>query len=161
MRRTTLYEVLWWQTPSLSKERRSGKSYGGNSPRDLWSLYEWKDVSQEDHKDRVLLEHDGNWLCGLCEELPCVDTSRLILDHPSRRCLRTYMYISMREYGGVSYLRRVTRIWVDFKDVTKAKWSRHQSLGFFYGVIGYLTLFDFITNPRLKKRPFLDRKSVV
>ena len=36
----------------------------------------------------------------------------------------------MREYGGVLYLGYVTRIWVDFKEVAKGKWSRHQSLGF-------------------------------
>ena len=34
-------------------------------------------------------------------------------------------------HGGVSYLRCVTRIWVDFKDITKCKWSCHQLLGFF------------------------------
>ena len=33
-------------------------------------------------------------------------------------------------YGGVSYLECVTGIWVDFMDITKGKWSRHQSLGF-------------------------------
>ena len=34
------------------------------------------------------------------------------------------------EYGGVLYLGCVTRIWADFKEITKGKWSRHQSLGF-------------------------------
>ena len=32
--------------------------------------------------------------------------------------------------GGVSYLRCVTGIWVDFMEITKGKWSCHQSLGF-------------------------------
>ena len=34
-------------------------------------------------------------------------------------------------YGGVSYLRCMIGIWVDFKDFTKGRWCRHQSLGFF------------------------------
>ena len=34
-------------------------------------------------------------------------------------------------YGRVSYLGCVTGIWVDFKEITKGKWSHHQSLGFF------------------------------
>ena len=33
-------------------------------------------------------------------------------------------------YGGVSYLRCVIGIWVDFKEITMGKWSCHQSLGF-------------------------------
>ena len=57
-------------TPLLTKEGRSQKSYRRSSSRDLWPSYEWENVSQEDLKDRVLLEHDENRLCGLCEELP-------------------------------------------------------------------------------------------
>ena len=57
-------------TPLLPKERRSQKSYRRSSSRDLWSSYEWENVSQEDLKDRVLLEHDGDRLCRFCEELP-------------------------------------------------------------------------------------------
>ena len=29
-----------------------------------------ENVSQENPKDRLLLEYDGDQLCGLCEELP-------------------------------------------------------------------------------------------
>ena len=47
-------------TPSLSKKRRSRESYGRNSSRDLWSLYEWENVSHEDLKDGVLLEMETN-----------------------------------------------------------------------------------------------------
>ena len=54
----------------LSKERRRKESYGRKSSRDLWSSHEWENASQEDLEDRVLLEHDGDQLCRLCEELP-------------------------------------------------------------------------------------------
>ena len=67
---------------------------------------------------------------------------------------RTLFCISVWEsYGGVLYLECVTGIWVNFKEITKGKWSRHQALGFFYGV-GHFILFDFITDPRLRKMSF-------
>ena len=43
------------------------------------------------------------------------------------------LYVSVWEnmdVGAVLYLRCVTRIWVDFMEITKGKWSLHQSLGF-------------------------------
>ena len=39
--------------------------------------------------------------------------------------------LSVQEYGSVSYLECVNGIWIDFKEITKGRWSRHQSLGFF------------------------------
>ena len=33
-------------------------------------------------------------------------------------------------YEDVLFLGCVTGIWVDFKEITKGKWSPHQSLGF-------------------------------
>jgi len=56
--------------PSLSKERRGRESYRRNSSRDLWSSYEWENISQEDLENRVLLEHNGDQLCRLSEDLP-------------------------------------------------------------------------------------------
>ena len=47
-------------------------------------------------------------------------------------CLSS-LSLSARVYGyggGVLYLRCVTRIWVDFKEITKGKWSCYKSLGF-------------------------------
>jgi len=43
----------------LSKER-SRESYGRNTSRDFWSSYKWENVSQENLKDKVLLEHNRN-----------------------------------------------------------------------------------------------------
>ena len=57
-------------TSSLSKEGRSRESYGKYSSRDLQSSYEWENISQEDLKGRVLLEHNGDQLHRLSEELP-------------------------------------------------------------------------------------------
>ena len=52
------------------EEGRSREGNGGSPLRDLWLLYEWKNVSQENPKDEVLLEYNGDRLCGLYEELP-------------------------------------------------------------------------------------------
>ena len=45
------------------------RSNGRSALRDLWPSYEWKNVSQENPKDRVLLEYNGDQLGGLCENL--------------------------------------------------------------------------------------------
>ena len=62
-----------------------------------------------------------------------VDASQL-LNHPSWRHSHAFYHIlaSVWEmiYGGVSYLGCVIGIWVDFKEITMGKWSRHQLLGF-------------------------------
>jgi len=51
---------------------------------------------------------------------------------PPIAAMLTRLFILLQEwwYGGVSYLECVTGIWVDFKEITKGKWSRHQSLSF-------------------------------
>ena len=76
----------------------------------------------------------------------------MLRNYLTTNCNDTHAPLSMQEYGSVLYLGCVTGIWIDFKEMTKGRWSHHQSLGFFYGVVGQLTLFDFITNPKLRKR---------
>ena len=47
-------------------EKGMGEGNGRSSSRDLWPSNEWENVSQENPKDRVLLEYNGDQLCGLC-----------------------------------------------------------------------------------------------
>ena len=56
----------------------------------------------------------------------CVD--RLAAARPPIAITLTHF---SEEWGGMSYLGYVTGIWVNFKEITKGKWSRHQSLGFY------------------------------
>ena len=54
----------------LLEEGRSREGNGRSSSRDLWPSFEWENVSQENPKDGVLLEYNGDRLSGLCEEFP-------------------------------------------------------------------------------------------
>ena len=64
-------------------------------------------------------DDDDCW-CLVADPLPIVAT-----------LVHTCKYILVQEYGRVLYLECVTRIWVDFKEITKSKWSRRQSFDFF------------------------------
>jgi len=54
----------------LLEIRRGREGNGRGLSRNLWPSHEWEDVSQENPKDGVLLEYNGDRLCGLCEKLP-------------------------------------------------------------------------------------------
>ena len=68
--------------------------------------------------------------------------------------LARFLLSVWEEYRTVSYLGCVTGIWVNFRKLPRVS-EVATNHWIFLGVIGHLTLFDFIPDLRLRKMSFL------